>query len=42
MREILVATKKGERYWETAEARKKHSCPQYDSSMRIGKVLGDC
>jgi hypothetical protein len=31
----IVATKKKERYWKIAGARKKHSCLQYDSFMRI-------
>jgi hypothetical protein len=35
MREILVATKKRERYWGTAGARKKHSYSQYDSFIGI-------
>jgi hypothetical protein len=31
---------KKERYWGTAGARKKYNCPQYDSFMGIGEVLG--
>jgi hypothetical protein len=42
MREILVATKKKEKYWGTVEVRKKkYSCPQYDSFMGIGGGIGE-
>jgi hypothetical protein len=40
MREILVATKK-EGIRELLDQEKNHSCPQYDSFIRIGGDIGE-
>jgi hypothetical protein len=37
MREVLAATKKKGEVLGTTRAKKKHSCPQYDSFMGIGR-----
>ena len=29
-------------YWELLEQEKKYSCPQYNSFIEIGEVLGNC
>jgi hypothetical protein len=40
MREILVATKKRERYWGTAGEEKVAHLPQYDSFMGMRGGIG--